>query len=57
MELSIAAKVFFSCCVLLIPSYVCWISSNKKIEKIGLILVLILTGFLGASLLVGIWSL
>ena len=57
MEISIAAKVFFSSIILLIPTVGAYLQENKKLSRLGGQASLVLVGVAILAMLKGLWSL
>lgn len=57
MEVSIEAKVFFSCCILLIPSMWMYLQDDKVISNIGRNFCVALGVVATIVMLIGVWSL
>lgn len=57
MEVSIEAKVFFSCCILLIPSIWTYLQDDKVISSIGRNFCIVFGIVAIIAMLWGIWSL
>jgi len=57
MEVPIAAKVFFSCCILMVPSMWTYLQDDKVLSSIGRNFCIVLGVISTIAMLWGLWSL